>query len=110
MKYQLVFQDPSSDAPAYLYESIMRQLEADEVARFEGVFAFASKQGVASLLEDPDFEQFLGRGGTCSLVGVGGRASDEGGTVKASDWLGSILVGGTLAIIFLLGVILGKML
>lgn len=30
--------------------------------------------------------------------------------MKASDWLGSILVGGTLAIIFLLGVILGKML
>lgn len=68
MRYQLVFQDPSSDDPAYLYEGIIRELEAADVVRFEGVFAFASQQGVASLLEDPDFIRFLSRGGSCSLI------------------------------------------
>jgi len=68
MRYQLVLQDPSADDPAYLYECIVRELGLPYASRFEGIFAFASRQGVSSLLEDPDFEGFLERGGTCSLV------------------------------------------
>lgn len=68
MRYELIFQDPSADSPRYLFEQIVNELRQPYVVGFEGIFAFASSQGVSSLLEDPDFDAFLARGGTCSLL------------------------------------------
>ena len=49
MTYELRWQDPSSPTTRYLFEEIVSQLLDPSVTVIEGVFAFASYQGVVSL-------------------------------------------------------------
>lgn len=86
MLYRLAFQDPSADQPCYLYEEVIRELEQPYVVHFDGMFAFASAAGVESLLQDPDFDRFLTRGRTCSLV-VGLDAVTNEATLNLLDSL-----------------------
>lgn len=62
MAYELRFQDPASPATRYLDEEIIAQLLDDDVTGIEAIFAFASVAGVLSLLRDPAFEDYMGRG------------------------------------------------
>ena len=68
MTVELRFQDPSSPDTRYLFEEVIGQLADPGTIRAEGVFAFATRPGIRSLVEDPLFRGFMARGGTFRLV------------------------------------------
>jgi len=61
-------QDPEADDPAYLLEAILAVVR--EASSGGALFAFASRDGIHVLLEDPDFKAFLDRGAFRLVVGV----------------------------------------
>src|SRR6266511_3919918 len=68
MRYKFVLQDPTALQTTYLYEELVAELDRASAQDWRAIFAFVSEQGVNALLEDPAFQQFLDRGGRCSLV------------------------------------------
>lgn len=68
MRYKFVLQDPTAGQTTYLYEELVAELDRASASEWRAIFAFVSEQGIQALLEDPAFEQFLERGGRCSLV------------------------------------------
>ena len=71
MLYELRVQDSSAAGTRYLYEEIIEQFLDPGITDVEGIFAFASANGVIGLLDDPAFRAFVSRGGTVRvLVGL----------------------------------------
>ena len=60
MEVRLCIQDPTNPDTTYLYESII-EFAADAVS-WRGVYAFASRDGVKYLLDDPAVDVLLGQG------------------------------------------------
>lgn len=61
-------QDPEAGDPAYLLEAMLAVVR--EASSGGALFAFASRDGIRVLLEDPDFKAFLDRGAFRLVVGV----------------------------------------
>ncbi len=69
MEFRFCIQDPTHAETTYLYEAIIEAV-VDAVA-WRGVYAFASRDGVDCLLEDPIVEKFIhGDGEVDLLVGL----------------------------------------
>ena len=68
MEYEFHLQDPTSRHTVYLFEAIVDALSGAEIC--EGMFAFASRAGVDSLIGDPATQSFLRRSTMSLLVGV----------------------------------------
>ncbi len=68
MEYEFHLQDPTSRDTVYLFEAIVDALSDAETC--EGMFAFASRAGVDSLIGDPATQSFLRRSTMSLLVGV----------------------------------------
>lgn len=68
MNYEFHIQDPTSAGTIYLFEAI---LEASQGASaWQGIFSFASRAGVDSLIGDPKIQQFLRKSKISLLVGL----------------------------------------
>ena len=68
MDCELHVQDPTSAETVYLFEAI---IDASRGATScTGMFAFASRAGVDSLIEDPETQNFLGESTMSLLVGI----------------------------------------
>ena len=61
-------QDPTSPDTVYLFEAIIGALRGASLCM--GMFAFASRAGVDSLIGDPEFQRFLRRSSMSLLVGI----------------------------------------
>ena len=62
-------QDPTCSETTYLYEAVVGAF-VDAVS-WRGIYAFATRDNVDRLMEDPVVEEFIGRGGqACVLVGI----------------------------------------
>ena len=61
-------QDPTSPDTVYLFEAIIEA--AHEAESCTGLFAFASRAGVDSLIGDPEIQRFLGQSTMALLVGI----------------------------------------
>jgi HKD family nuclease len=59
-------QDPMHPGTTYLYEAILDA--AVHAAYWRGIYAFASRNGVDQLIEDPIIHDFLKRGGKIDLI------------------------------------------
>ena len=70
MQYNFYIQDPFSPDPHYLFEAIIEQLNCMDTKFWRGIFAFVSRHGITSLLEDPDVIKYLKRGNTELIVGI----------------------------------------
>jgi len=68
MDYEFHLQDPTSPATVYLVEAIIAA--ARGATELRGMFAFASRGGVDSLLGDPAIEEFLEHGALSLLIGM----------------------------------------
>lgn len=68
MEYEFHLQDPTSRDTVYLFEAIVEALSGAESC--EGMFAFASRAGVDSLIGDPATQSFLRRSTMSLLVGI----------------------------------------
>lgn len=68
MEYEFHLQDPTSRDTVYLFEAIVDALSGAEVC--EGMFAFASRAGVDSLIGDPATQSFLRQSRMSLLVGL----------------------------------------
>lgn len=68
MHCEFHFQDPTSPDTVYLFEALLEA--AQEAVSGIGVFAFASRGGVESLIEDVMMQDFLARGTFVLLVGI----------------------------------------
>lgn len=69
MELRFCIQDPTHAATTYLYEAILAA--AVEAAAWRGVYAFASRDGVNHLIEDPVVHEFMKAGGEIDmLVGI----------------------------------------
>lgn len=68
MDYEFHIQDPTSAGTTYLLEAI---LDASQGASsWRGIFAFASRAGVDSLIGDPQIQDFLRQSALSLLVGL----------------------------------------
>jgi len=65
MEYKLYVQDPTSADTTYLFEAIVESVR--KATDWQGIYAFASRAAVDTLIADPDVQEFLKRG-TCLLV------------------------------------------
>ena len=68
MDCEFHLQDPTSPDTVYLFEAIIAS--AREAASCTGLFAFASRGGVESLIGDPEIQSFLGRSTMALVVGI----------------------------------------
>ncbi|MBN2022581.1 MAG: phospholipase D family protein [Pirellulales bacterium] len=68
MEYEFHLQDPTSPLTAYLFEALMHAAEG--AIEWRGMFAFASRSGVDSLIFDPVVQDFLGTGCLSLIVGI----------------------------------------
>lgn len=68
MDFRLRFQDPTSKATRYLDEEILALLVDPEVDEIDSMFAFASAQGVLSILESGAFKAYMVRKGKFRLL------------------------------------------
>ena len=68
MDYRLQLQDPTAGAPTYLFEEVVAA--ASKATHGRALFAFASKDGVHALLQDPEVVGLLRRGTFELVVGV----------------------------------------
>ncbi len=68
MEYEFHLQDPTSRDTVYLFEAIVDALSGAETC--EGMFAFASRAGVDSLIRDQATQSFLRQSTMSLLVGV----------------------------------------
>ena len=68
MDCQFHLQDPTSPDTVYLFEAIVEAARGAESCT--GLFAFASRAGVDSLVGDPEIQDFLGRSTMALLVGI----------------------------------------
>lgn len=66
MEFHFCLQDPTHAETTYLYEAIIRA--AVGAASWRGVYAFASRDGVNHLIEDPVVEDFMRQGGEVDLL------------------------------------------
>lgn len=66
MEYEFCFQDPTSAETVYLFEALIGA--AQQANEWRGVFAFASQNGIRSLLSDPAVQEFFARGGRLELI------------------------------------------
>jgi hypothetical protein len=66
MELQFCIQDPTYTGTTYLYEAILAA--AVHAARWRGVYAFASRDGVNHLIDDPVVHEFLHAGGEIDLL------------------------------------------
>lgn len=68
MRYSLHLQDPTADTATYLFEEVVAA--ASTATHGRALFAFASKDGVDALLQDPEIVGLLRRGTFDLVVGV----------------------------------------
>ena len=68
MECEFHLQDPTSPDTVYLFEAIIDA--ARDASSCAGLFAFASRGGVDSLIGDPEIQSFLGRSTMALVVGV----------------------------------------
>jgi hypothetical protein len=68
MEYEFHLQDPTSAQTMYLFEAIVAA--ARDAASCDGMFAFASRAGVDSLMADTGVQSLLQRGVINLLVGI----------------------------------------
>ena len=68
MEYAFHFQDPTDPETVYLFEALVEGFSESKTAA--GIFAFASRDGVNSLLMDPAVKDFLGTGTFDLIVGL----------------------------------------
>lgn len=68
MECEFHLQDPTSPDTVYLFEAIIAA--AHEASAWTGMFAFASRAGVDSLIVDPETQKFLKRSTMSLLVGI----------------------------------------
>lgn len=68
MNYDLRLQDPTDPATIYLFEAVIEAM--DGASEGKGIFAFASRDGVDSLLLDDAVTAFLGHGSFDIMVGI----------------------------------------
>lgn len=68
MDYFLHLQDPTASSTTYLFEEIVAA--ARNATRGRAIFAFASKDGVDALMEDPELVGLLRRGSFEMIVGI----------------------------------------
>ena len=68
MDCEIHFQDPASPDTVYLLEAIINASQG--AASCSGIFAFASRGGVDSLIGDPDIQNFLHQSPMSLLVGI----------------------------------------
>lgn len=68
MDCEFHLQDPTSPKTVYLFEAIIEA--ARGAASCEGLFAFASRAGVDSLIGDQEIQDYLGRSTMALLVGI----------------------------------------
>lgn len=68
MNYEFHLQDPASPDTVYLLEAIISASRNAE--SIKGVFAFASRHGVDSLIGDPEIQEFLRESEMTLLVGI----------------------------------------
>jgi HKD family nuclease len=68
MEYEFHLQDPTSPLTAYLFEALMHA--AAGASEWKGMFAFASRSGVDTLIFDPVVQEFLEGGELSLLVGI----------------------------------------
>ena len=66
MDFQFCMQDPTDPETRYLYEAIIGA--AAEATTWRGVYAFASRDGVNHLIEDPAIQEFMHKGGEIDLI------------------------------------------
>lgn len=66
MDFELCVQDPTDPDTEYLYEAILGA--ADGATTWLGLYAFATRNGVNQLINDPILCQFLAKGGTVQLI------------------------------------------
>ena len=66
MEFRFCIQDPTYAETTYLYEAIIGA--AVGAASWRGVYAFASRDGVNHLIEDPVVEKFMRHGGEVDLL------------------------------------------
>lgn len=66
MDFRFCIQDPTDPATTYLYEAILSAVI--DATAWRGVYAFASRDGVNHLVEDPVVHDFLHAGGALDLV------------------------------------------
>lgn len=68
MECEFHLQDPTSPDTVYLFEAIIAA--SRDAATCTGMFAFASRAGVDSLIGDPETQRFLGESTMSLLVGI----------------------------------------
>lgn len=68
MECEFHLQDPTSPDTVYLFEAIIAA--ARGAAACSGIFAFASRAGVDSLISDPETQRFLAESTMSLLVGI----------------------------------------
>ena len=68
MDYRLHLQDPTAGTATYLFEEVVAA--ASKATQGRALFAFASKDGVDALLQDPEVVGLLRRGTFELVVGV----------------------------------------
>jgi hypothetical protein len=68
MDYTLHLQDPTANTPTYLFEAIVGAARHAKNGR--AIFAFASRDGVDALLDDPELVALLKRGTLDLIVGI----------------------------------------
>ena len=66
MEFRFCIQDPTHTETTYLYEAILAA--ADGASRWRGVYAFASRDGVDQLIDDPAIHEYMGAGGEIDLL------------------------------------------
>ena len=66
--YRFCLQDPSAGTTVYLFEELVGQLGDPAASRLDALFGFASRHGVASLLQDDAFDTFMRTGGAARLL------------------------------------------
>ncbi len=66
MEFRFCIQDPTHSETTYLYEAILAAAIGADAWR--GVYAFASRDGVNHLIEDPVVHEFMNAGGEIDLL------------------------------------------
>ena len=66
MDISFCIQDPTHAETTYLYEAILKA--ALDAERWRGMYAFASRDGVDHLIEDPVTHEFMHKGGEIDLI------------------------------------------
>lgn len=66
MDFEFCMQDPGDPGTRYLYEAIINA--ASEANAWQGIYAFASRNGVNHLINDPVVQELIHRGGEIDLI------------------------------------------